>query len=99
MLANMIPDEPNDGLPPNFGLTVGFIASVILSIGYVVDTIGTGIALYEANRDYRQAGCAEQDQQQQISDIQNKLDQLLGQMEELKKEQDQSRNRSRYKRG
>lgn len=95
----MIPDDPNDELPPNLGLTVGFIASVILSIGYVVDTIGTGIALYEANRDYKEATRAAQDQQQQISDIQNKLDQLLGQMEELKKEQDQSRNRSRHKRG
>lgn len=95
----MIPDEPNDGLPPNFGLTVGFIASVILSIGYVVDTIGTGIVLYEANRDYKEAGRAAQDQQQQISDMQNKLDQLLGQMEEMKKEQDHSRNRSRHKRG
>ncbi|GGA34300.1 hypothetical protein [Psychrobacillus lasiicapitis] len=95
----MIPEDPNDELPPNLGLTVGFIASVILSIGYVVDTIGTGIALYEANRDYRTAERAAQDQQQQISDIQNKLDQLLGQMEELKKEQDGSRNRYRHKRG
>ncbi|TQR14147.1 hypothetical protein [Psychrobacillus soli] len=96
----MRPDEPNDdGLPPNFGLTVGFIASVILSIGYVVDTIGTGIALYEANRDFKEVEKAAQDQQQQITDIQNKLDQLLGQMEELKKEKDESRNRYRHKRG
>ncbi|MFJ5771068.1 hypothetical protein [Psychrobacillus sp. NPDC093180] len=95
----MIPEDPNDELPPNLGLTVGFIASVILSIGYVVDTIGTGIALYEANRDYKAAERAAQDQQQQISDMQNKLDQLLGQMEELKKERDGSRNRYRHKRG
>lgn len=99
MLANMIPEDPNDELPPNFGLTVGFIASVILSIGYVVDTIGTGIALYEANRDFKEIERAEQDQQQQISDIQRKLDYLVDEMEALKKERENFERRSRHKRG
>lgn len=106
MLAYMRPDEPNDGLPPNFGLTVGFIGSVILSLGYIVGTIGEGIALYEANRDFlkeeraaQEGQRAAQDQQKQISEIQDKLDSLLDQMEAMKKEQEKNRNCNRHKRG
>ncbi|TQR17493.1 hypothetical protein [Psychrobacillus vulpis] len=78
-------EGPNNELPPNLGLTVGFISSVILSIGYVVGTIGEGIVLYETNRAEKLEKQAAVDQQKQMSDIQSKLEYLINEIEELKK--------------
>ncbi|WP_144510484.1 hypothetical protein [Bacillus sp. FJAT-22090] len=81
----MRPEDPNDELPPNLGLTIGFISSVILSIGYIIDTIGEGVTLYEANRALEIAKQDALEQNQQLSDILSKLNYLVDEIEELKK--------------
>lgn len=87
----MIPDDPNTSpnstneLPPNLGLTVGFVGTVIFTIGYIINTIGDGIVLYEANRDVELEKKQKQAQQQQFKDIQNKLDFLVHEIEQLKR--------------
>ncbi|MFJ8065434.1 hypothetical protein ACIQYS_12455 [Psychrobacillus sp. NPDC096426] len=95
----MIPEDPYDGLPPNLALSIEVLGSAIISIGFIVNTIAAGVELYEANRDDKVDERAARDQKRQVSEMQNKLDSLLDQMEAMKKEKDECRNCSRHKRG
>jgi len=81
----MIPEDPNNELPPNSGETILFLSSVILTIGYIVGTIGEGIVLSESSREEEVVKKASLEQQKQLSDIQSKLDYLVSEIEVLKK--------------
>ena len=86
----MLPEDPyNYELPTGLGAKVGFIGTVVTVIGYIIDAIGEGIELAEiaqvedaAKKEQQQQ---QQQQQQQLSDIQEKLDHLLNEIEALKK--------------
>ncbi|WP_342599741.1 hypothetical protein MHB48_00990 [Psychrobacillus sp. FSL H8-0483] len=81
----MIPEDPNNELPPNLSDTIGFIGSVIVTFGYIIGTLGEGIALSEAARAEQKDKQAGLEQQQQMKQIQSKLDYLVHEMETLKK--------------
>ena len=81
----MTPEDPNNELPPNSGETIVFLGSVILTIGYIVGTIGEGIVLSESSREEEAVKKASLEQQEQLSDIQSKLDYLVSEIEVLKK--------------
>lgn len=95
----MRPDEPNEELPPRLGLTVGFLGTIIIVLGYIIDAIGEGIELSETIRQDEIDSKADEQQQQQFSEIQKKLDFLLIEMAALKKDQNGCRNRPRHNRG
>lgn len=89
----MLPEDPNNyELPIGLGAKVGFIGTVLAAIGYVFDAIGEGIELAEiaraediAKKEQLEQQEQQQQQQQQLSDIQEKLDHLLNEIEALKK--------------
>ena len=81
----MIPEDPNNDLPPHFGETIEFLGSVILTIGYIVSTIGEGIVLSELTQAKEDEKKSSIKQDEQLSDIQSKLDYLVSEMEVLKK--------------
>lgn len=85
MFVFMIPEDPNNELPPNLSDTIGFIGSVIVTFGYIIGTLGEGIALSEAARAEQKDKQAGLEQQQQMKQIQSKLDYLVHEMETLKK--------------
>lgn len=99
MLAYMIPEDPYDELPPNLALRIGVLGSALVSLGFIVNTIAAGVELYEANRDDEIEARAAREQKRQVSEMQNKLDRLLEQIEAMKKEKDECRDCSRHKRG
>ncbi|PZX02993.1 hypothetical protein C7437_10889 [Psychrobacillus insolitus] len=81
----MIPEDPKNDLPPHFGETIEFLGSVILTIGYIVSTIGEGIVLSELTQAKEDEKKSSIKQDEQLSDIQSKLDYLVSEMEVLKK--------------
>ncbi|QFF97530.1 hypothetical protein PB01_01160 [Psychrobacillus glaciei] len=81
----MFPEDPNDELPTRLGLAVGLIGSVIITIGFIINTIGEGIELSEINRKDeidRKAGLRNKEH---FNQIQRKLDFLLSEIDELKR--------------
>ena len=64
----MIPEDPNNQLPPRIGATLGLIGAAIITIGFIVDTIGEGIELSENFEETRLKG----DQSRDSSYILNK---------------------------
>jgi hypothetical protein len=81
----MIPEDPNNDPPTRVGATVGLIGAVIITIGFILDTIGEGIELSETLQRDENEKKAKLRQKQQFNQIQNKLDFLIGEIEELKK--------------
>ncbi|WP_391206515.1 hypothetical protein [Psychrobacillus sp. L4] len=81
----MLPEDPNIELPSRVGLTIGIIGAVIISIGFIIDTIGEGIELSEILQRDEIDRNAKIRQKQQFNQIQSKLDFLIGEIEELKK--------------
>lgn len=81
----MEPEDPNNELPQNLGLTVGFIGTVIVVIGYFVDMIGEGIGLAELRRSQEIEKQDGLQQSKQLSQIHNKLDYLINEIEEIKR--------------
>lgn len=81
----MGPEEPNNELPQNLGLTVGFIGTVIIAIGYFVDMIGEGIELAELRRSQEINNEEGLQQSNQLSQLHNKLDYLINEIEEIKR--------------
>lgn len=85
MFVYMLPEDPNIELPSRVGLTIGIIGAVIISIGFIIDTIGEGIELSEILQRDEIDRNAKIRQKQQFNQIQSKLDFLIGEIEELKK--------------
>lgn len=85
MLAYMIPEDTNNQLPPRLGATVGFIGAAIITIGFIIDTIGEGIELSETLRRDEIDRQSIKKQQLQFKQIQQKLDRLVDEIDEMKR--------------
>ncbi|WP_391119101.1 hypothetical protein [Psychrobacillus sp. L3] len=81
----MFPEDPHDELPTRVGLAVGLVGSVIISIGFIINTIGEGIALSEINRKDEIDRKASLRNREHFNQIQRKLDFLLSEIDELKR--------------
>ncbi|WP_277584583.1 hypothetical protein [Psychrobacillus antarcticus] len=85
------PVEPENEETTNLADKVGFLGTVIVTIGYIIETIGEGIALAELEKEEKNVQQNKQENQQQLSDIQSKLDYLIKEIETLKKKDDHFR--------
>lgn len=81
----MMPEYPDNDQPSNLGLTIGFIGTVIVTLGYIVETIGEGIELSETLRAEKNEKQAALEQSKQLSEIQSKLNYLVDEIAALKK--------------
>ncbi|MEI4769903.1 hypothetical protein WAX74_09635 [Psychrobacillus sp. FJAT-51614] len=86
----MFPEDPNNEIPTSD--IIAFIGSVVVTFGYFIETISEGIALSELAqaKDKEEQGAklvkqANQEQKDQLSDIQSKLNYLVNEIEMLKK--------------
>ncbi|ALC86976.1 hypothetical protein AM499_14965 [Bacillus sp. FJAT-22090] len=87
-----IPEDPNNENEIPTSTTVEFIGTVVLTLGYVIVAIAEGIALSELaqakekeEQEAKLVNLASQEQKEQLSDIQSKLDYLVNEIEMLKK--------------
>lgn len=87
-----IPEDPNNENEIPTSATVEFIGTVVLTLGYVIVAIAEGIALSELaqakekeEQEAKLVNQTSQDQKEQLSDIQSKLDYLVNEIEMLKK--------------
>lgn len=87
-----IPEDPNNENEIPTSTTVEFIGTVVLTLGYVIVAIAEGIALSELaqakekeEQEAKLVNQASQEQKEQLSDIQSKLDYLVNEIEMLKK--------------
>ena len=93
MIVRMNPLDPNElenEQPNKLSTKVGFLGSVVATIGYIIATIGEGIALSEQEEAVKNAENKDQDKQkqQQLSDIEGKLDYLINEINTMKKKDD-----------
>lgn len=91
-----IPEDPNNENEIPTSATVEFIGTVVLTLGYVIVAIAEGIALSELaqskekeEQEAKLVNQASQEQKEQLSDIQSKLDYLVNEIEMLKKRDNQ----------
>ncbi|QUG40042.1 hypothetical protein KD050_12005 [Psychrobacillus sp. INOP01] len=82
------PIEPENEQPANLAAKVGFLGTVVVTIGYIIEAISEGIALSELAQEEKNVEKKEQINQQQLSDIQSKLDYLIKEIETTKKRDD-----------
>ncbi|MDF2064885.1 hypothetical protein [Bacillus sp. Cr_A10] len=87
-----IPEDPNNENEIPTSTTVEFIGTVVLTLGYVIVAIAEGIALSELaqakdkeEQEAKLVNQSSQEQKEQLSDIQSKLDYLVNEIEMLKK--------------
>ncbi|MFB5086635.1 hypothetical protein PGC35_05350 [Psychrobacillus sp. PGGUH221] len=87
-----IPEDPNNENEIPTSATVEFIGTVVLTLGYVIVAIAEGIALSELaqakekeEQEAKLVNQSSQEQKEQLSDIQSKLDYLVNEIEMLKK--------------
>lgn len=85
------PNEPENELPTNLADKVGFLGTVVVTIGYIIETIGEGIALSELAQEEKSVEQNKQVNQKQLSDIQSKLDYLINEINAMKKKDDHFR--------
>lgn len=91
MLVRMNPLDPNEQQENeseqqgNLAAKVGFLGTVVVTIGYIIETIGEGIALSELAQEEKNVEQKKQANQQQLSDIQSKLDYLIKEIDTMKK--------------
>ncbi|MFJ7825851.1 hypothetical protein [Psychrobacillus sp. NPDC096623] len=78
-------NEPENEQKTNLAEKVGFLGSVVVTIGYIIETIGEGIALSELAQEEKNVEQTKQVNQQQLSDIQHKLDYLIKEIDMMKK--------------
>lgn len=79
------PEDPSNQLPPRLGATVGLIGAIIITIGFIVDTLGEGIELSETIKKDKIATKEAGQQQLQLQQIHNKLDYLMNEVNEIKR--------------
>lgn len=94
MIVHMTPQDPNElenEQTTNLAEKVSFLGSVVVTIGYIIETIGEGIALSELEKEEKKSAQKQQVNQQQLSDIQSKLDYLIKEIETMKKKDDHFR--------
>lgn len=91
MFVYMIPEDPNNQLPPRVGATVGLIGAAIITIGFIVDTIGEGIELSETLRRDEIEKRSNKNQQLQFKQIHQKLDRLVNEIDEMKRREEKRR--------
>jgi len=85
------PNEPENEQPINLAAKVGFLGTVVVTIGYIIEAISEGIAISELAQEEKHVEQAKQVDQQQLSDIQSKLDYLINEMNTMKKKDDHFR--------
>ncbi|WP_143128302.1 hypothetical protein [Psychrobacillus sp. OK032] len=87
----MMPKDPSSQLPPRVGATVGLIGAAIITIGFIVDTIGEGIELSETLRRDEIEKRSIKKQQLQFKQIHQKLDRLVDEIDEMKRREEKRR--------
>lgn len=76
-------DKPSE--QPNLGATVDFLGSVVITLGFLIGTIGEGITLQESLEEKKSEKNSKNNQKLQLSQIEKKLDQVIKELEALKK--------------
>ncbi|MEK3979239.1 hypothetical protein MKY37_09080 [Psychrobacillus sp. FSL K6-2836] len=85
------PNEPENEQTTNLAAKVGFLGTVVTTIGYIIEAISEGIAISELAEEEKNIEQKKQADQQQLSDIQSKLDYLIKEMNTMKKKDDHFR--------
>lgn len=87
------PNEPeNEQLAPApLAAKVSFLGTVIVTMGYIIEAISEGIALTELAQEEKTVEQNKQVNQQQLSDIESKLDYLIKEIDTMKKKDDHFR--------
>lgn len=81
--------DSNNELPPNLTpAVVGFIGTIIVTLGYIIETVGEGMELAQITQEEETIAREKEVQNEQLSQIQTKLDYLVKEIEELKKRGD-----------
>ena len=85
------PIEPENEEPINLAAKVGFLGTVVTTIGYIIEAISEGIALSELAQEEKSIEQKKQADQQQLAEIQSKLDYIIKEMNTMKKKDDHFR--------
>ena len=94
MIVRMNPLDPNESEneeTTNLAAKVGFLGTVVVTLGYIIEAISEGIALSELTQEEKKVDQSKQVNQQQLSDIQHKLDYLIKEIDSMKKKDDHFR--------
>lgn len=94
MIVRMNPLGPNESEneeTTNLAAKVGFLGTVVVTLGYIIEAISEGIALSELTQEEKKVEQSKQVNQQQLSDIQHKLDYLIKEIDSMKKKDDHFR--------
>lgn len=85
------PNESENEETTNLAAKVGFLGTVVVTLGYIIEAISEGIALSELTQEEKKVEQSKQVNQQQLSDIQHKLDYLIKEIDSMKKKDDHFR--------
>ncbi|MBD7944686.1 hypothetical protein MKZ20_01145 [Psychrobacillus sp. FSL K6-2684] len=70
---------------PNLGATLDFLGSVVVTLGFLIGTIGEGITLQENLEEEQSEKKSKSNQKLQLSQIEKKLDYVINELEALKR--------------
>lgn len=70
---------------PSLGATLDFLGSAVITLGFLIGTIGEGITLQESLEEKQSEKNSKSNQKLQLSQIEKKLDQVIKELEALKK--------------
>ncbi|MER2260861.1 MAG: hypothetical protein ABS934_02525 [Psychrobacillus sp.] len=76
-------DQPSE--QPNLAATLDFLGSAVITLGFLIGTIGEGIALQEISEKEQSEKKSKNNQKLQLSQIEKKLDYVIKELEALKK--------------
>lgn len=79
------PIEPENEQPANLSEEIEFLGNFVTTVGFIIRTIGEGIGLSELAQEEQIIQQRNQVNQQQLSDIQSKLDYLIKEVDMIKK--------------
>lgn len=85
------PIEPENDETTKLAAKVGFLGTAVVTLGYIIVAISEGIALSELEQEEKNVEQKKQVNQQQLFDIQSKLDYLIKEIDTLKKKDDHFR--------
>lgn len=76
-------DKPSE--QPSLGPTLDVLGSAVITLGFLISTIGGGITLQESLEEDQSEKKSKNNQKLQLSQIEKKLDQVIKELEVLKK--------------
>jgi len=88
-LRNSSVNNNNEEEPVSLGITVGFLGSILVTLGFVVQNIADAIAISELKEREQNNSSSKKEKNsssvKQLNEIQSKLDFLINEIETLKK--------------